>query len=475
MRPDPTARARERRRTTWLLALAAALHGLVYLALLPPWMGEDEPWHFEYVRHVATGHVPWGGPPIHGPRSAEGDERARVPLAQLQVRRRFQGLPESEIAETQREILASMARERFYARVDWVGIEEPEDSFDQVAPDFSAAAQPPLYYLLAGAWLAPWLALAPEIGIERELFLVRAFSFALYVATCVACLLFARHAFDDERLAICAALFCAWLPMHARQAALVNNDVLARTLVAFVFWLCARQIAGRARAWELALAVLLCALGLLAKTTAAGGLALLVLALPFRSKALALRGRSVALAALVALVVAIAALGVWLWLGQHNPALPKNVEALRLRLSRGLSLESLAEIWRTFVGSFNWYSRDLPRGVSAALGTLAALAALAALATLVRTPSGLSRRLALLCFAAVAIQLALVALRGVAHGRYLMPVLPALGVLAAAGLVALPERWRTRAVFAFALALALYDAVFLWAGLVPNEVLLWSA
>ena len=47
----------DRRRTTWLLLAAAALNGLVYLLLLAPWMGEDEPWHMEYASHVADGYL----------------------------------------------------------------------------------------------------------------------------------------------------------------------------------------------------------------------------------------------------------------------------------------------------------------------------------------------------------------------------------------------------------------------------------
>ena len=41
----------------WLL-VAASLLGAVHLLLLPPWMGEDEPWHFDYVKNVAEGHRP---------------------------------------------------------------------------------------------------------------------------------------------------------------------------------------------------------------------------------------------------------------------------------------------------------------------------------------------------------------------------------------------------------------------------------
>ena len=77
------------RRTRSLLLIAAVLHGLVYMLLLPPWMGEDEPWHVEYAHHLSTGHLPWGGIEMHGADREEDDDRRLMPLSQLQVRRRI--------------------------------------------------------------------------------------------------------------------------------------------------------------------------------------------------------------------------------------------------------------------------------------------------------------------------------------------------------------------------------------------------
>ena len=77
------------RRASSLLLIAAVLHGLVYMLLLPPWMGEDEPWHVEYAHHISTGHPPWGGIEMHGADREENDDRRLMPLSQLQVRRRI--------------------------------------------------------------------------------------------------------------------------------------------------------------------------------------------------------------------------------------------------------------------------------------------------------------------------------------------------------------------------------------------------
>ena len=64
------------RRARSLLLIAAVFHGLVYVLLLPAWMGEDEPWHVEYTHHLATGHVPWGGVVMQGAEREEFFQKA---------------------------------------------------------------------------------------------------------------------------------------------------------------------------------------------------------------------------------------------------------------------------------------------------------------------------------------------------------------------------------------------------------------
>ncbi|MCH2106501.1 MAG: hypothetical protein MK291_07670, partial [Planctomycetes bacterium] len=107
------------RRARSLLLIAAVLHGLVYMLLLPPWMGEDEPWHVEYAHHISTGHAPWGGIEMYGAEREEDDDRRLMPLSQLQVRRRIGGLKAGEIREAQERIIHSMREEDFFRRVDF--------------------------------------------------------------------------------------------------------------------------------------------------------------------------------------------------------------------------------------------------------------------------------------------------------------------------------------------------------------------
>lgn len=483
---DPFAQARERERSAperaarrresvWFLA-AVLLHGLVYWLCLAPWMGEDEPWHFEYASHVADGHAPWGSGRVEfsntalqtGP-DAPYDERWDHPSSQLQVRRRFASLSDEAIAARQAQILESMERHSFYERVDWTGGFGGRRDFDQVQPVFTATIQDPGYYLLLGAWLALW----PGEDIDGQLYWARALSLLLYVLTCWAGLEFARAAFTDRSLALAVAFVIAWLPMHARQAALVNNDVLVRTLSAFVWMVCARRLAGVAGSREFALAIVVALLALFVKKTAATGLGVLFLTLVLDTRRVR-DARRMLLFAVGAVLVLAAVITYWHF--QHSPVLPRSVAAFLLRVGRGVSSSAMHELATSWIGAFNWYSRPLSSLAYASIGGTMAALMLGGLVVLARGAAGVSRATLFLCALGVVVQFTLLVLRGVGHGRYLMPALLAISALLAAGAVAwVPERSRPRAALALACALVVYDAWFLCAGLIPSEYGVWGA
>jgi len=454
-----------RRRTSWLFALATALHGLVFLLALPPWMGEDEPWHLEYASHVAAGYRPWGGQELKRPGSDQQDPRVAMSSSQLQVLRRFHAIPAERVSSTQRAILASMAQRGFYQRVDWAGIEPERSTFDQITADFTATKNPPLYYLLAGGWIRLWGA----DSVEGQLRAGRLLSWLLYVATALAALAFARTVFDDERAALCTAALVAFLPMSARQAAVVSNDVLAKLCATLVLWLAARRMRGQARSWELGLAIVLCVLGMLSKPTATGSVAALILALFMASRHVEVRLRPLH-AALLVLVMAGATALVRVF--QHDPTVPRTVGRFLARIEQSLDLAVWTKFGRTLAGSFGWESRYLPGAVNVVLGLLS----LCGLALCCWRGSRAALRPVLTwCGAVVAVQLLLIGLHGVALGRYLIPALPALAVLLVAGMVSSwPERLRSRAAGLFLGALLAYDALFLWGGLLLHEALLLS-
>ncbi len=180
------------RRTTWLFLAAAALHGLVYLLLVAPWMGEDEPWQFEYASYVADGHLPGGGTPIQPAGDGRPDPRQATTSSQLQAMFKLGGLTREKAQARQAEILASMREHGWYRRVDWAGVDEGRADFDQVVLNSTATSYPPLYFLVAGGWLR----LTGVEGIEARLWALRLLSFLMYVGTVAAALAFARTLFE---------------------------------------------------------------------------------------------------------------------------------------------------------------------------------------------------------------------------------------------------------------------------------------
>jgi len=281
---------------------------------------------------------------------------------------------------------------------------------------------------------------------------------------------------DDPRVALLAGLFAAWWPMHARQAAVVNNDVLAKALSAWTLVLAldvARHGFGRAR---VALALSCALAGLAAKTTAVGVLAPLVLACAYRGlRGGALSSARARLAAGAVVLVLVAAIPLAYALSQ-NPAIPRTLENFSGRVDAALDPAYLREFLRTSIGAFNWYSRDLPAWLhGAVLGGLG-LGVVGLGLALLRRRADLDRGLLALCLAAAGAQLLLVFLRGAPAGRYALPALPAFALLVAVGVSTLvPDRWRPGAVAAAALALLAFDSYFTWTGLLWNQYGVWGS
>ncbi|HVS17615.1 MAG TPA: DUF2142 domain-containing protein [Planctomycetota bacterium] len=457
--------AMTRRRTTWLLLAAAALNGLVYLALSTPWMGEDEPWQFEYVSYVADGHLPGGGTPIVPGGPGRADPRQTTSSSQLQALHRIGGLTPEIVAARQTEILESMRRHGYYRRVDWAGVDDLRRNFDQVVLNSTATIYPPLYFLLAGTWMRLWGAQ----DVDGQMWSVRALSWLLYVGTVAAALAFARTLFDDERVALCVAALVAFLPMSARQAAIVNNDVLAKFLSAVVLWLAARWLTRRGRPWELLVGLGVCALALQTKTTVTAAVAAFALACLLRFERIGTR-----LGPLLVALGLMAALGfvVLRIVFANSPSMPHSVMGFAAGLDKSLTLDNLSDFGRTLAGSFGWESRFLPGALNLLLG----LTLFGALARLFAARARVGQAQVFVWLAlGLAVQVGLILLRGgPSKGRYLMPTLPLLAALVVGGLVLAADD-RPRAVRRFAVALAIYAAYFLFGGLVVHEVLLLGA
>lgn len=448
------------RRTTALFFAAVVLHGLAYLLLLPPWMGEDEPWHLEAIHHVAQGHLPHLG----GGRSLAPEEFSEAPITQLLVRRRFPSVEPAEVAELQRRLTAELADHAFWERIDWSDPFPGATSFHGPWAS-TAAGHPPLYYLLAGG--AVGLSGIEDVG--TQLMFCRLLSLLAYLGVVMLALSSGRAIFRDETLALLVAGVVAWLPIHARQAGVVNNDVMAKLVVSAVFCMSVRIVAGDARPWERWGALVVCLLGVATKTTtlAAFGILALALLLPPGRR----RGTWPAIAGLTALVLG----ALVVWRTQLNHAVPWSLDEVREQLGGALTLETWTRLGTSFVGTFNGNGRALSPGIVAAVGfVFLALAAFAAW-RLVRGRSD-ARAPLLLCFGAVLLQLSLIAFHGYGVGRYLVPTVIPIAAVSVSCVTALaPGKARRAAIATCVVLLLIYDALYLWTGLIEHQYLGWRA
>lgn len=450
----------------WLLLSALCL-GLVHLLILPPWMGEDEPWQFDYVENVARGHRPlaaWELGPMWK-KERLGEHPAGVLWATYQLA----DLTPEEAYATQAEIVGSMRAEHFGERVDHdPRAAEPRtwDEFQGRGGHYHAYAQPGLYYLLVGNLLkvgAGW-------EIRSRLYLARAFSLLCYLGVVWIAIALTRLATSDRRTIFLAGLLAAWWPMHVRQAAVVNNDVLVKTFVGLTI-LCSARFALRDAGWRhLALAGLFLLAGLATKTTAVGAVGVIGLALLF-ARRVSPRVRWIAFGGVLALL-AVAAVS---WFAINNNAIPHTLERFVQRVSQGASPQKLEHLLVTAVGTTNWESRWLPSAFYPALGIFVSVGAALALVRLTRRTDELQRRAILFCLGTVGAQIGLIVLHGEAHGRYLFPMIPAIAALLAVGYTAFEARLRTVPFVVAAAVVLLFETWFLWGELVPNHYLIWGA
>jgi hypothetical protein len=189
----------DRRRILRFLLALTFIHGLVYLAILPPWQHYDEPTHFEYVRLIA--------------------ERNRLPK------------PGDYDLTMRREIAASMQAAGFYKDIG----APPNQFLSDQPPDIglSELAHPPLYYIL----LAIPQKLVMYQDVETQLCVARLTSLLLYLLVVVAAYGLVREIFPARGwLATGIAVFIAMLPPLTDLMTSVNNDVGAAAAGSLLLW-----------------------------------------------------------------------------------------------------------------------------------------------------------------------------------------------------------------------------------------------
>lgn len=223
---------------SWLLPLAL-LHGLLYLAFVPPWQHYDEPAHFLYAAEIAAGEL-------------------------LE--------PGVGSAAISREIADSMYRFRFYPE----GVQPDVLGSAGVGLGENQRVHPPLYYLLASL---PIRALR-FLSVEQQLYAARGLSLLLYLLTVLAAWRIAVVMFPTDRLLQATlSLLVTLAPAFTDLMTAVNSDVLAHMSVTICLLGCVLLIRDGFRPVPLALALLGLLVALMAKRTAVGVSIPLVLAL----------------------------------------------------------------------------------------------------------------------------------------------------------------------------------------------------
>ncbi len=456
------------------LALAVVLHGLVYTFIVPPWMGEDEPWHMEYVRALTLS----SGSQLVVPLEETGEEPEGIYLSQSQNEVQVTtGISPSQVLKSQAEITTSMQAHHFWERVDFAGWEHGSDTLDQAVFNHVETYQPSLYYRLC----ATALQLLKIRDVELQLWFLRGLSLISYFGIVLITYKIGRLLHPEQGLAVAAALIVAWLPMHVRQAAVINNDVGARIFAAGALWYTSLFVLERGGARSVLAMFLFAGLALATKASAVGILA----PIAFGVVHYYARGRGPARYALITLGATVGcllfAVIYWLivspgeWTGLES-LVPIGMSDLPYHFSRVFSRYFFLEFLRTSVGTFNWYTRNLSMGLYLGVALVLALGLLGSLVATVKSKSSLQRKVLLVCWLAVLCQLFAMGARGFAAGRFFFSVLPAFGVLVAAGwTVPFPPAWRDRMVLLVATGMILLDGFVLWNGLFPHQYLEWGS
>jgi hypothetical protein len=188
-----------------IVLLAALVHGILYLAVVPPWQHYDEPTHFEYAWLIAErGTLP---------QSGDYDQAMR------------------------REVAASMVEHGFFRDLGlrpnlllehepiWIGVSELE--------------HPPFYYLLASLPLR----LIRYSDVSVQLYAVRGISLALYLLSVwLGGRIVAELVGKDHILRWAVPAMMALLPAYTDLMTAVNSDVGAVAVFSLFLWGAVRMI-----------------------------------------------------------------------------------------------------------------------------------------------------------------------------------------------------------------------------------------
>jgi hypothetical protein len=318
-------------RTLAVLASLAFCHGLIYLAIVPPWQHYDEPTHFEYAALLA--------------RTSDLVERDTVAL------------------DINHSIADSMYRFRFWTpevRPLLLGPRRVFIGYDQ-------EVHPPLYYALIAIPIG-WMQAFP---VELQLYAARLVSVIFLALVVLATWRITCVVTPDEPMVQLAIPLLVFLtPAYSDLMSAVNNDVLVNFSITAMLLGCMLLIRDGLRPAALALALLGLLVALMAKRTAVAAVIPFSLSLlwalrrqPLRWWFWALGAALLGLLAALALRVELASGGAVVqarsWLSALDAAyLRLNIDLWLISVSdwqRSLPLYQRA-MERLFAGYWIWFS-----------------------------------------------------------------------------------------------------------------------
>jgi hypothetical protein len=435
-------------RTAWLCALIACLNAVCWSIVTPPFQVPDEQSHFAYTQQLAENHRL----PVSTELGYSPEENVVIDdLHQREIRRH----PESRTISTdgeQQRLSEDLAEHPSRHGTGGVG---------------GSAPDPPLYYLLE---IVPYELGSPGTLLD-QLALMRLMSALMAGLTALFAFLFIRETLPGVPWAwTVGGLGVALSPLLGFMSGAVNPDAMLFAVSAAILYCLARAFR-RGLTRNLALAIgVLSAVGLLTKVNFIGllpgvilGLALLTVRASRTGRRDAVRNLGLALA----IAASPACVYILIQLVSHRPAFGVVSETLRLGTVQSSVFGAISYVWQFYlphlpgmsnqfpglsiprqvwfdkaVGLYGWLDTSFPPWVDTVALVPAALIALLCVRTVLARRDAVRRRVAeVVVYAAITVGLlVLIAASNFfapreflafAEPRYLLPLLPLLGVLLA--------------------------------------------
>jgi hypothetical protein len=223
------------------------IRGVIYIAVVPPWLAPDEPAHFEAIRLLGQEYLlpttdVYKITPMHPGMAASFEDFRIWQITRLAPPHPDKVGPENFVAEP---------------FIDYY----PPTSTGHVV---TAEGYPLVYHRL----LAPLSGLLAPLPVVQQLYVLRLTSLLFTLITVTAGWFFARTIFPGNPVyALGATSFLIFLPMHMHVNTSVNADVLATMLASLFLLMLVRIFRAGISTGKLLLAASLLLIGILTKPT----------------------------------------------------------------------------------------------------------------------------------------------------------------------------------------------------------------